>query len=318
MTIANAFSELGVNDAAKPHYLKALELRRGLAPPDPGALAETQEKLGRLYRREGNLDEAERMLDAALRLRRETTHDPFDGYFAVNLNSLGILKRNQRKYEEAEVLLVESLIIYCGSLGPEDESVPVVLHNLASIYLDSGRTAQAEPLLYEAHALALKLHGQLHADVALIETALATACRANGNSLAAERFALQALATYRLVYGDLHPRVAAAQLRLAEVLMAQKELAGAEEMYCEAVAGFRAVQLPQDLARALPAYARLLNARGKHREAAECCSEALAIPNLASYLPAEEIANIRALQATMHNMTVIAAQPSIGGSTSTP
>ncbi len=315
MMVANAYSELGVSDANR-HYLRALELRRAASPAEPIALAETCEKLGRLYRREGMLDDAERMLDEALRLRRENIPHLVDGYFAVNLSSLGSLKRSQRKYVEAEQLTLESLDMYRRSLGPEYESVPIVLNNLALIYIDLGRVAEAVPLLSEAHGLALKLHGQHHADVALIKVNFAHAFRLMGFPEAAEQLALHSLATYKLLYGEVDPRVALAQLRLAESLIARKKNAEAEAFLCEAVVALRSVGGPYR-PRALETHARLLHTLGRSSEAAERCAEALAIRNLSSFLGPEEIAGLKKLHVDARE-ALARAHPTTAPSASTP
>jgi len=49
--------------------------------------------------------------------------------------SLGILKRSQGKFEEAETLSPKALNIYREALGPDDRNIGTIQSDLAGMYL---------------------------------------------------------------------------------------------------------------------------------------------------------------------------------------
>ena len=49
--------------------------------------------------------------------------------------SLGILKRSQGKFEEAETMSLKTLSIYGEALGPDDRNIGTIQSDLAGMYL---------------------------------------------------------------------------------------------------------------------------------------------------------------------------------------
>ncbi|MGE0480167.1 MAG: tetratricopeptide repeat protein [Phycisphaerae bacterium] len=142
--LATAYREIGVDAPSERHFQRALELWQQAHGDDHLDVANAREKLGRLYRTQGKLADAERELESALRIRRKLLPDPDDAYFAMNLNSLAVLKRNQGKIDEAEPVYHEALRIYTKALGPDNLNVGLVLRNLAALHLASNRPVDAE------------------------------------------------------------------------------------------------------------------------------------------------------------------------------
>ncbi len=115
--------------------------------------------------RQGNYEEAERQLEAGLRIAEG--FGPQDRRLGTTLDNLGSLRRAQGKYAEAEQLYKRSWKILLTALGSEHSLVAQSLNNLAGIYQAQGRNAEAEPLFKRALAIYEKVLGFEHPDVAV-------------------------------------------------------------------------------------------------------------------------------------------------------
>ncbi len=82
---------------------------------------------------EHRLDDAERWLKQAHAEAEKVGWPQVD--WRMPLGGLGALAVLQKKYAEAESLLVRSLAIKEKALGPDDEAVALALHNLAGTRL---------------------------------------------------------------------------------------------------------------------------------------------------------------------------------------
>ena len=59
-------------------------------------------------------------------------------------NNLGIMYHKQRKYSQAEPLLLRSMKIRQKALGPEHPAMANAFHNLANVYFQQHRYDEAE------------------------------------------------------------------------------------------------------------------------------------------------------------------------------
>ena len=59
------------------------------------------------------------------------------------MNNLALLYQQQRRYSEAELLLVQALDITPAELGERHPSTALSLNNLAMLYFNAGRLSQA-------------------------------------------------------------------------------------------------------------------------------------------------------------------------------
>ena len=90
------------------------------------------------------------------------------------------------KYNEAEPILKQCLVVFEKSLGPDHPVVAEALSNLAVLYVDRGRFAAAEPLIVRAMGVREKALGPEHPEVAASLNNLAILYRNQGRYAEAE------------------------------------------------------------------------------------------------------------------------------------
>ncbi len=72
------------------------------------------------------------------------------------LNNLGVIRREQKRYDEAVVLFEETLKVVEGEYGSNHFKMMQTLNNLALTHYEAGRHAAAGPIMERALAIAEK------------------------------------------------------------------------------------------------------------------------------------------------------------------
>ena len=148
--------------------------------------------MGRVYRQLGSYEQARRLLEEALVIRRrELGEDHLET--AICLDLLASLYHDQGHYLEAEPLYRRALEIRERSLGADHRHVAASLNNLAFHYLAQGLDEPAEPLLLRALAIQQKVFGGDHPDLARSLVNLGDLYRGRGQLERAEPFVRRAL-----------------------------------------------------------------------------------------------------------------------------
>ncbi|MCG3128983.1 MAG: hypothetical protein CHACPFDD_03879 [Phycisphaerae bacterium] len=270
MKVGNLYTQLGLLMLAEPHFRKALELRREALGEQHMDTVETMEKLGRCYRDLGMLDQAADLMERALRTRIEMAGSKYDGFIAVGLNSLAMLKRRQIKFDEAAELYVEALDVYRTLFGPDDRNLPVVLGNLGVVYLSSGNRSEAARVLREALDLIMSAQGEFAEQNPSMLTNLAHAV---DDPAEAELLTRHAIAIIEHNLGSEHPALAIPCQRLAGLIGGTE----GDQLYRRAIELLRRSGKAADVSTVMGNYAGLLERAGRTDEAEAAMREALQI-----------------------------------------
>ncbi len=195
----------------------------------PEVEASLRTTIGNSYRSLGALAKAETQLQQALRLRREDSGDE-SLEVAESLNSIGMLRRDQQKFDEAERLFRKALTLRRKLLGPSHIGLTNSLMNLSGLMLDRGRHDEANALFREALAIRRRVRGSGHPDVAMCLYRLAQVADAAGDTAEAIELHQQALAIREQALHPDHPDVARSMLASGTVLLQAGEPDKAESL----------------------------------------------------------------------------------------
>ena len=147
--LGEVYQSLGDYPRSRRLHGLSLELREGLDPPEPLAVAASLDALGSDHRFEGDYDLAATYFRRALALREELL-GPWHEEVSSSLNGLAIVERRRGRYDEAEAHYLRALEIRRRVLGPNDLSVAKGLNNLALLYYYQARLDEAETLYRQA------------------------------------------------------------------------------------------------------------------------------------------------------------------------
>jgi tetratricopeptide (TPR) repeat protein len=131
LTVSNMgahYVEAGQRDKAKSMLRESLAIFTRLLP-DSLQLALNRNALATLILGDGEYDEAEKLVEAALvtfRKRRQAGPEEL----AIGLNNLGVVRMKQNKPEQAEQLFEESIHLVEAELSPDH---PILLRGLANL-----------------------------------------------------------------------------------------------------------------------------------------------------------------------------------------
>jgi len=192
-----------------------------------------------------------------------------DHQFAVSLNGLASLYRNQGEYNEAEPLFLRSLSIMEKQLGENHLDVAINLNNLAGLYTDQGKYNEAEPLYRRSLCIMEKQLGENHLYVVNSLNNLALLYTDQGKYKVAEPLYLRSLSIYEKQLGENHPDVATTLNNLAGLYQNQGKYNEAEPLYLRSLS-IKESQLGEnhpDVAIILNNLAGLYKNQGKYNEA---------------------------------------------------
>ncbi len=169
---AALFFQAGIYSKERARYVQAEELfkralliREQVLEPDHFEIAESLDRLARIYRSQGKYKQAEPLFQRSLAIE-EKTLGPEHPDTATTLSNLAVLYREQGKYKQAEPLFQRSLAIKEKTLGPEHPYTATTLDNLAMLYREQGKYKQAEPLYQRALTIREKTLGPEHPYIA--------------------------------------------------------------------------------------------------------------------------------------------------------
>jgi len=241
----------------------------------PAVQADLYQTLGGIYQSLGKLDRADSLLQSALN-ERKSVFGSDNPQVADSMVALGILRTDQARFEEAERLIREGVVIDRRHLAADDLQLGNALSSLGSVLEKRGAFIEAIQVLGEA----IRIQSAPAApkrDLVESLTYLANAHLHLGHDSVAEPLHQRVLNLDREIYGDHHPSVSEDLLNLGEV---QKQIG----LYAEAEQNERrGIQIVQawygkdhfEVALDSEALAETLVYEHKYDEAAHLLQEAL-------------------------------------------
>ena len=206
----------------------------------PEVRARLMGTMGGVYLALGRYEEAEPLLEEALRLRLRVLGDEHSDTLASR-DGLAELRWRQARYSEAEPLVRSSLQLRRRLLGDEHPDTLQALDNLGSLQWQQERYAEAESHYLEALAGRRRVLGDEHPDTLITVNNLAVLYKVMGRYEEAEPLYLEDLQGSRRALGSDHPAVFVSLHNLASFYTSQQRYAEAEPLYLEALAGRRKV-----------------------------------------------------------------------------
>ena len=230
-TVGTVYDSLGQYQDALPLLDESLQLQTGT---HDNSHIDTLLELGRAYIGAGNLSAAEAPLQQALHLAQSNT-----GAVSVEtgraLWTLGMLRFQQGKNNEAKELYIRSLGILNSSKAPQTDISPV-LNDLATVYVSEHEWAPARQAYEQALEIDRRALGDDHPRVAFRLQNLAIIAQNMGDLRRAESLYLEAIKRQEHTYGDRHPETVIAKGNYGLLLQREGRLSEAEPLLRDAVA----------------------------------------------------------------------------------
>ncbi len=166
--------------------------------------ASIRQTIGETYRDLGLYPEAQRQVERALELRRQSLGDNHPDTL-ISMNSLASLYESQGKIALAEPLYLKVLEIRRRMLGEQNPQTLNTANGLANLYTDKGNYAQAEALQRKTLDVQRRVLGEEHPDTLLTMNDLALTYMNQRKFTQAEPLWTKVVEGLRRVHGEQHP-----------------------------------------------------------------------------------------------------------------
>jgi serine/threonine-protein kinase len=275
--------EGGDKEAGPPDSLRVVTMvDRGVQEAraldrEPRVQAELFQTLGNIYEKLGKFDEAESLLQSALK-QRQTLFGQDNSEVASSLVALGLLRTSQARYDEAEQMVRQALEMSRRHLPANHPAIARAVSALGRIFEDRGMYEKAIPLLEEAVQLQSAATSD-STDLATSLTELANCHFYSGHYAISESLNRRVIEMDRQIFGENHPHVADDLINLGAVQFEQGQYPESENFYRQAlgiIQGWYGKD-HQETASALTMLGRALVAQSHADEAGQLLQEALRI-----------------------------------------
>ena len=217
--------------------------------------------------------DADKAYQAAL--AQAENFDPGDPRLSATLYGLGIDYYVERRYEEAEPLLLRVVELREVTAKPDSDLVKALLQ-LAELYRATHHLRKAESLYRKALVFSKDLPSADSVTTATIYLDLGLMYAEQDLLKDAETAYVQAIAKFQNAEGSARTGLGFSNLNLAQIYEAQNKFVEAEPLYQRAIAAFEEASGPNsaNLANALDSYAGLLKKMDRKAEASKAKKQA--------------------------------------------
>jgi eukaryotic-like serine/threonine-protein kinase len=229
-TVGTVYDSLGQYQDALPLLGESLQLQTGTHDKTH---IDTLLELGRAYMGAGNLSAAEAPMLQALHLAQSDAG-------AISLETgralwtLGMLRYQQGKNNEAKELYLRSLSTLNSSNAPQTDISPV-LNDLATVYISEHQWTFAKQAYEQALEIDRRALGDDHPRVAFRLQNLAIVAQNMGDLLQAEALYTDAIKRQERTYGNRHPETVIAKGNYGLLLQHEGRLTEAEPLLRDAL-----------------------------------------------------------------------------------
>jgi serine/threonine protein kinase/Flp pilus assembly protein TadD len=201
----------------------------GKFPQQPLVEASIRQTIGLTYRDLGIYPDAQKQLEAALKLRRSRLGEENPDTLK-SMHDLAGVYDDEGKYPQAEPLYLEALQAQRRVLGAEHPDTLATASDLGWFYSERGKDGQAELVIAKALAAERRVLGNEHPQTLGSMNALAVVYRSEGKYAQAEPLYLEAFDIQRRVLGESHPDTLVTMIDLASLYRVEGKYAQAEPL----------------------------------------------------------------------------------------
>lgn len=208
VVIASAYRQIGNNEKAS-QILKQVEnlFLSHFRNTNHPIIARAFQEMSHVWRRKGNLKEAERYIDESINIKKNIYEEKHPS-IAESLQTKAKLQIQLWQYESAKLTMKSSLSIRIAKYGDKHPEVANALNELGCIYIATGEYLEALKKQIEAYKIKRKYFGTSHPELGKIHMDIGIAYRNLGKFHQAMKCLELANKINRRLLGTSHPYVA--------------------------------------------------------------------------------------------------------------
>ncbi len=208
---------MGEYNKAEKIYNEALDLIEIVEGSESVPFAIAHNNLGILYQHMGRSEEALEMINKCLDIAEDELREKSGTYIQLMTNK-ALIQQENKQYEAAEATYQKAIDLQTSRVKLNRKSDPDYAHllnNMASLYLETGRTDKVEALLKESHDIYVSKFDEDHPSTSAAKADLGNFYRSQGRFSEAEGLLEKAFENRKSSLGDTHPVTIQSQEDLA-------------------------------------------------------------------------------------------------------
>lgn len=275
-TLGVLFDKLGHYDRSRELLEQAVRETRTALPADDPATGRALDALGVALWRNGDLEEAERVLTEALEARRSSGAPAID--VATTQGNLAATLRSRGRYDEAAAMYASTIDRLHALSDGDTLTFASELMGLGQVYQFQGRLGEAEKLFRTVQSLTTSARGEDRL-TAYATHNLGVVLAEQGRYSEAERAHREAIDLWRRLFPRGHPEITRSYEAIARVAERDGRWTEADSLYRTAIDSWSAVYGADDthIATIRANQANLRYFAGKFDEAADAYRDGIRI-----------------------------------------
>ena len=250
-TLGRTYKNLGFYDESLEFLKTSLALRRANLRAPHSDIAEALNELGSLRRLQGDYEEAEQLLHAAIAMWQKLPSHAREE--ARSLNELGVLLRQTGDLDGAQQRYDQALALQRRTVQGDHEDTAEMLNNLGVVEQRRGNYNRAESLYTASYEMNRRVLGNTHLKTATSLHNLGSFMIDRNRYEEADSLLQMALTIRRMLLGDAHEAVGRVLHELGVIKNELREFDAAESFFIQALT-IKREQLGEDHTTLAPTY----------------------------------------------------------------
>lgn len=232
--LAEMYRIQGIDDEARPLYLRALDINKKTLDPDHPSIGIVLHRLGDMYKNREQWAEAETQYAQALEVLGKA-FAPEHEWVEQCIRNLVEVSKEQQKFTQAHAYFQRLIDNKKAVLGADHPDVLEAQRELADLYLDQGAFTEAEQIFQRLYSLQKRNFGPNHPEVARGLHDLCELQRQQGQYEDAFRFCKQALSIVKRAGEEGKSRQSAVLNTLGSIYNLQGKYTESELNYSQSI-----------------------------------------------------------------------------------
>ncbi|OMJ81988.1 hypothetical protein SteCoe_17420 [Stentor coeruleus] len=219
--IGDIFYNIGNYERSEEFFMKCLEIREQILPPNHSDLASIYKGIGNLYVKKADYTKSEKFLLKCLEMINSPELENI-------YNSLGVLYMDKEDYKKSKEFYLKSLTIWEKFL-PLHQNLSTIYINIGKLYIKKANYIKSEEFYFKSLKICEQILPSLHPDLAMIYNNIGELYSDKGDYIKSEEFFMKCLEIREQILPPNHPDLASIYKGIGDLYVKKADYTKSEE-----------------------------------------------------------------------------------------